>query len=545
MTAMDPTTTSAWASLDQLAHTAGTVHLRDLFDQDPERAKRLTVTAGDLTVDFSKNRVTPEVIDALAALAEETGVQAKIDAMFAGEHINNTEDRAVGHVGLRMPKDGTFTVDGENMVPAVHEVMSRAHDFATRLRSGEWTGHTGKAITDVVNIGIGGSDLGPAMAYRALAPYQDGPKVHFVSNVDGADLARVIAGLDAETTLFIVASKSFTTIETLTNAESARDWLLRELGAGNEAVAKHFVALSTNHEAVAEFGIDTDNMFGFWDWVGGRYSVTSVIGLSLMIGIGPEHFAEFLDGFHTMDNHLRDAPVHANAPMLMALIGVWYRNFLDLPAVAVLPYNNDLARFPAYLQQLDMESNGKRVRTDGVPVTYETGPIVFGEPGTNGQHAFYQLIHQGTTTIPCEFIGFFNPVDTLEGDAAWTHHDQLFANMIAQAEALAFGETADEVRAAGVAEELVEAKVFPGNTPSTLIVAEALTPAVLGQLIALYEHKVLVQGAIWQINSFDQWGVQLGKVLAKVIEPELAGGPIGKHDASTTAMIEAYRAARG
>lgn len=545
MTALDPSSTSAWASLDQLAHTAGTEHLRDLFAQDPERAKRLTVTAGDLTVDFSKNRVTPDVIDALVALAEETGVQAKIDAMFAGDHINNTEDRAVGHVGLRMPEGATFTVDGENMVPAIHEVMGRARAFANCLRAGEWTGHTGKAITDVVNIGIGGSDLGPAMAYRALAPFHSGPKVHFVSNVDGADLARVVATLEAETTLFIVASKSFTTIETLTNAESAREWVLRKLDAGNEAVAKHFVALSTNHEAVAEFGIDTANMFGFWDWVGGRYSVPSVIGLSLMIGIGPDHFAQFLDGFHTIDTHLREAPITQNAPILMALIGVWYRNFLDLPAVAVLPYNNDLARFPAYLQQLDMESNGKRVRTDGTPVTYETGPIVFGEPGTNGQHAFYQLIHQGTTTIPCEFIGFFTPIDTLEGDGAWKHNDQLFANMIAQAEALAFGETAEEVRAAGVEEELVEAKVFPGNTPSTLIVANALTPAVLGQLIALYEHKVLVQGAIWQINSFDQWGVQLGKVLAKVIEPELAGGPLGTHDSSTTAMIEAYRQHRG
>ena len=545
MTALDPTSTSAWNTLDQLAHEAGSIHLRDLFADDPKRAETFTVRAGDLTVDFSKNRITEDVIDALVALAEETGVRTKIEAMFTGEHINNTEDRAVGHIALRLPKAATFSADGENMVPAIHEVLDRARAFATRVRSGEWTGHTGKAITDVVNIGIGGSDLGPAMAYRALAPFQDGPRVHFVSNVDGADLARVIAKLDAETTLFIVASKSFTTIETLTNAQSAREWLLYTLDAGNEAVAKHFVALSTNHEAVGAFGIDTANMFGFWDWVGGRYSVPSVIGLSLMIGIGPDHFDDFLAGFHTIDNHLRDMPFKENAPALLALIGVWYRNFLDLPAVAVLPYNNDLARFPAYLQQLDMESNGKRVRTDGTPVTYETGPIVFGEPGTNGQHAFYQLIHQGTTTIPCEFIGFFTPIDTLEGDAAWTHNDQLFANMIAQAEALAFGETADEVRAAGVAEDLVEAKVFPGNTPSTLIVANALTPPVLGQLIALYEHKVLVQGAIWQINSFDQWGVQLGKVLAKVIEPELAGGPIGTHDSSTTAMIEAYRAARG
>lgn len=544
MTVLDPTTTPAWAKLTTLAQGVGQTHLRDLFAENPNRAAEFTVTAGDLTLDFSKNRIDRTVVDALIQLAEETGVKAKIEAMFAGEAINNTEGRAVGHVALRMlPTDG-FVVDGVNMVPAVHEVLDQAQAFAKKVRSGEWTGYTGKTITDVVNLGIGGSDLGPAMAYRALAPYQDGPTVHFVSNVDGADLGRVLDKCDAENTLFIVASKSFTTIETLTNANSARDWLLKRLNAGQEAVAKHFVALSTNHEAVAEFGIDTANMFGFWDWVGGRYSVPSVIGLSLMIGLGPERFNEFLAGFNTMDSHLRHTPFADNAPVLMALIGVWYRNFLDLPAVAVLPYNNDLARFPAYLQQLDMESNGKRVRTDGTPVTYPTGPIVFGEPGTNGQHAFYQLIHQGTTTIPCEFIGFFTPNDTLEGDAAWVHNDQLFANMIAQAEALAFGETAEEVRASGVDEALVQAKTFPGNTPSTLIVADMLTPRVLGELIALYEHKVLVQGAIWQINSFDQWGVQLGKVLAKVIEPELAGGPLASHDSSTAAMIAAYRAKR-
>ncbi|WP_336250651.1 glucose-6-phosphate isomerase [Stomatohabitans albus] len=545
MAALDPTSTSAWNSLDDLAHKVGDTSLRDLFAEDTQRAEKLTVSAGDLTVDFSKNRVTDAVLDALIKLAEETGVQKKIDAMFAGEHINNTEDRAVGHVALRMANEQSFVVDGENMVPAIHAVMERARAFAEQVRSGTWKGHTGKAITDVVNIGIGGSDLGPAMAYRALAPFHDGPRVHFVSNVDGADLGRVVANLNAEQTLFIVASKSFTTIETLTNAESAREWLLRELQADTSAVAKHFVALSTNAQAVGEFGIDTENMFGFWDWVGGRYSVPSVIGLSVMLGVGPTHFTAFLDGFAKIDDHLRIAPARDNAPLLMALIGVWYRNFLDFPAVAVLPYNNDLARFPAYLQQLDMESNGKRVRTDGVPVTYETGPIVFGEPGTNGQHAFYQLIHQGTTTIPCEFIGFFNAIDTLAEERAWVHNDQLFANMIAQAEALAFGETADEVRATGVEEALVEARTFPGNTPSTLIVADALTPSVLGQLIALYEHKVLIQGAIWQINSFDQWGVQLGKVLAKVIEPELAGGETGTHDASTTAMIAAYRAKRG
>ncbi|CAN5788874.1 glucose-6-phosphate isomerase [soil metagenome] len=542
MTAIE--TTAQWAGLSALHAQMSGVHLRDLFG-NPERAETFTEQAGDLVLDFSKHRITTEVVDALVSLAEVAGVEEKIRAMLAGEPINTTENRAVLHTALRAPRDAEIMVEGANVVPDVHEVLDRMGNFADRVRTGEWTGHTGKQITTVVNIGIGGSDLGPAMTYRALASYvQDGLECRYVSNVDGADLARNLADIDAETTLFVIASKTFTTIETLTNARTARDWLVQSLG-DDQAVAKHFVALSTNEEGVAEFGIDTDNMFGFWDWVGGRYSVDSAIGLSVMIAIGPEAFQEFLAGFRTIDEYLRDTPLRHNAPVLMALIGLWYRNFFDFSTLAVLPYSYDLARFPAYLQQLDMESNGKRVRTDGHLVGTETGPVVWGEPGTNGQHAFYQLIHQGTATIPCDLIGFLNPGYELADDAARTHHDLLVANLFAQGEALAFGKTEEEVRAEGVEDRLVPHKTFPGNIPSTTILAPKLTPSVLGQLIALYEHKVLVQGAIWGINSFDQWGVELGKVLAKEIAEEVTDSDAElDHDSSTNALIQQYRSAR-
>ncbi|MEE8602088.1 glucose-6-phosphate isomerase [Euzebya tangerina] len=543
--------TTQWANL--VAHQAhhADITLRELF-RVAGRAEELTYQCGDLVTDLSKNRITTEVLDALVDLAEVAGVQEKIDAMFAGAHINATEDRAVLHTALRAPRDTDLVVDGQDVIADVHEVLDRMATFATRVRSGEWTGHTGARITDVVNIGIGGSDLGPAMAYQALASYvQQGLHCHYVSNVDGADLARTLDGLDPATTLFVVASKTFTTIETLTNARSARQWLVEALGA-EDAVAKHFIALSTNDEGVAEFGIDTANMFGFWDWVGGRYSVDSAIGMSLMIAIGPDRFRAFLDGFHTIDVHLRDTPLRQNVPVLLALVGIWYRNFLHFDTLAVLPYADDLARFPAYLQQLDMESNGKRVRLDGTEAGTATGPVVWGEPGTNGQHAFYQLIHQGTSVVPVDFIGFLRSGvsgdpelrgDLPQGRAA-THHDQLMANLFAQGEALAFGKSPEEVAAEGVDPALVPHKTFPGNSPSTTILAPELTPSVLGQLIALYEHKVLVQGAVWGINSFDQWGVELGKTLAKAIVPELTGdGDLG-HDSSTNALIERYRAAR-
>lgn len=538
-------TTAQWAALAALHAQMADVHLRELFG-DPDRAEAFTVTAGDLVIDLSKHRITGDVVDALISLAEVAGVPEKIKAMLAGEPINTTEGRAVLHTALRAPRDTEIVVDGTNVVPEVHEVLNRLGNFADRVRSGEWTGYTGERITTVVNIGIGGSDLGPAMAYRALASYvADGLECRYVSNVDGADLVRTLDDLDAATTLFIVASKTFTTVETLTNARTARQWLVDALG-DDRAVADHFVALSTNAEGVADFGIDTANSFGFWDWVGGRYSVDSAIGLSLMIAIGREAFGEFLAGFRTIDEHLRDAPLRHNAPVLMGLIGIWYRNFFDFPTLAVLPYSHDLARFPAYLQQLDMESNGKRVTIDGEEVGTYTGPIVWGEPGTNGQHAFYQLIHQGTTTVPCDLIGFLTPDYDLPGDGERTHHELLLANLYAQGEALAFGKTADEVRAEGVEERLVPHKTFPGNIPSTTILAPRLTPSVLGQLIALYEHKVLVQGAVWGINSFDQWGVELGKVLATAITPELADpdAPLD-HDASTNALIERYRATAG
>ncbi len=537
-------TTAQWATVAALHAQIEGMHLRELFG-DPDRAQRFTVSAGDLVLDLSKHRVTTDAMDALVELAEVAGVPARIAAMFAGAHLNTTEDRAVLHTALRAPRGERIEVDGQDVVPDVHRVLDQMTDFAARVRSGEWTGHTGKAISTVVNIGIGGSDLGPAMAYRALVSHvQPELSCRYVSNVDGADLARNLAGLDPATTLFVIASKTFTTIETLTNARSARDWLIDGLD-DESAVAKHFVALSTNADGVAEFGIDTANMFGFWDWVGGRYSVWSAIGLSLMIAIGPEAFREMLAGAHTIDVHLRDTPLRHNAPALMALLGVWYRNFFDFDTLAVLPYSHDLARFPAYLQQLDMESNGKRVRTDGTPVEVQTGPVVWGEPGTNGQHAFYQLIHQGTSTIPCDLIGFLRPDHDLPDAAGRAHHDQLMANLFAQGEALAFGRTAAQVRAEGVEERLVPHRTFPGNIPSTTILAPALTPSVLGQLIALYEHKVLIQGIVWGINSFDQWGVELGKELAKAITPELtdADAPLD-HDSSTNALITRYRDAR-
>ena len=538
---IDPSTTDAWSALKSHREDVRGISLRDVFDQDAKRGERYVLEAGDLYVDYSKNLITDDTIDLLVQLAEQTGVKAKRDAMFAGEHYNSTEDRAVLHTALRLPRGESLTVDGQDVVKDVNDVLDAMAQFANTVRSGEWTGHTGKRIRNVVNIGIGGSDLGPKMATIALAPYAD-PELNmlFVSNVDGDDIARALDGLDAAETLFIVASKTFTTIETLTNAKTARTWLLDALG-DDDAVAKHFVAVSTNAKLVSEFGIDTENMFGFWDWVGGRYSYDSAVGLSLMLAIGPERFREMLDGFKAMDDHFRTAPLRETVPALLALIGVWYRNFMDVSTHAVLPYCQWLERFPAYLQQLDMESNGKSVRTDGSEVTYQTGPVVWGEPGTNGQHAFYQLIHQGTQQVPADFIGFIRPANELDA-----HHDLLTANMLAQTEALAFGKTADEVRADDVPEDLVAHKTFKGDHPTTTILGPRLTPSVLGQLVALYEHRVFVQGAVWGINSFDQWGVELGKVLAKAIEPELTSEeePELNHDSSTNALIRRYRRLR-
>ncbi|WP_189220911.1 MULTISPECIES: glucose-6-phosphate isomerase, partial [Streptomyces] len=480
-----------------------------------------TLRVGDLHLDYSKHLVTDETLALLRELAAATDVFGLRDAMFRGERINITEDRAVLHTALRAPRDAVIEVDGENVVPKVHAVLDRMAAFAGQIRSGEWTGHTGRRIRNIVNIGIGGSDLGPAMAYEALRAYTDRSlTVRFVSNVDGADLHEAVRDLDAAQTLFIVASKTFTTIETITNATSARTWLLEQLGAGDEAVARHFVALSTNAGKVAEFGIDPANMFEFWDWVGGRYSYDSAIGLSLMTAIGPERFREMLDGFHTVDEHFRTAPAEANAPLLLGLLGIWYGSFFGAQAHAVLPYSHYLSKFTAYLQQLDMESNGKSVQRDGTPVAWRTGPVVWGTPGTNGQHAYYQLLHQGTGLIPADFLGFARPVDDL-GELTAAQHDLLMANFFAQTQALAFGKTADEVRAEGVPEELVAHRTFRGNRPTTTVLAPQLTPSVLGQLIALYEHKVFVQGAVWNIDSFDQWGVELGKVLAKRVEPAL------------------------
>jgi len=515
------------------------LHLRQLFADDPQRGERLTAEAVGLFLDYSKNRVTDETLKLLVQLAEACGMRARIDAMFGGEKINITEDRAVLHVALRAPKGASIQVDGQNVVPPVHEVLDRMTDFANRVRGGLWKGHTGKRIRNVVNIGIGGSDLGPVMAYEALKHYSDRKlNCRFVSNVDGIDFVEATHDLDPAETLFIVSSKTFTTLETMTNAQSARDWSLRGLGGDAKAVAKHFVAVSTNAAKVSEFGIDTANMFGFWDWVGGRYSMDSAIGLSTMLAVGPENFRALLDGFHQMDEHFRTAPFDRNLPVLLGLLGVWYTEFFNAQTVAVLPYEQYLKRFPAYLQQLTMESNGKHVTLDGTKVDYQTGPIYWGEPGTNGQHSFYQLIHQGTRLIPCDFIAFEHALTPLG-----RHHDMLLANVFAQAEALAFGKTPEEVKAEGTADWLVPHRVFEGNRPSNVILAERLTPAVLGKLVALYEHAVFTQGTIWHIDSFDQWGVELGKVLAQRIIPELEAKDEPKlaHDSSTNNLIRRYR----
>ncbi|PJN12800.1 glucose-6-phosphate isomerase [Streptomyces sp. CB01635] len=535
-----------WTALAKHREELGDVQLRELFAAEPARGSDYTLQVGDLHVDYSKHLVTDETLRLLRELAAATDVFGLRDAMFRGEKINTTEGRAVLHTALRAPRDAVIEVDGVDVVPQVHAVLDKMAAFADRVRSGEWTGHTGKRIKNVVNIGIGGSDLGPAMAYEVLRSFTDRDlTVRFVSNVDGADLHEAVRDLDPAETLFIIASKTFTTIETITNATSARNWLLTGLRAGQEAVAKHFVALSTNAEKVSDFGIDTANMFEFWDWVGGRYSYDSAIGLSLMIAIGPDAFREMLDGFHLVDEHFRTAPAEANAPLLMGLLGIWYGNFHGAQSHAVLPYSHYLSKFTAYLQQLDMESNGKSVTRDGTEVDWQTGPVVWGTPGTNGQHAYYQLIHQGTKLIPADFIGFAEPVaDLLPGLVA--QHDLLMANFFAQTQALAFGKTPAEVRAEGVPEELVPHKTFRGNHPTTTLLAKRLTPFVLGQFIALYEHKVFVQGAVWNIDSFDQWGVELGKVLAKRIEPALTeGADVPGLDPSTKALVAKYRELRG
>ncbi|MBC8076861.1 MAG: glucose-6-phosphate isomerase [Chloroflexales bacterium] len=532
----------AWRALAAHYQQIKDTHLRALFASDPARGERFTLEAEGLYLDYSKNRITDETMRLLVQLADESGLRARIDAMFHGDAINSTERRAVLHVALRAPRDSAISLDGANVVPDVHAVLDRMADFSDRVRSGAWTGHTGKRMRNVVNIGIGGSDLGPAMAYEALRHYsQRDLTVRFVSNVDGTDFAENTRDLDPAETLFIVASKTFTTQETMTNARSARQWLLDALG-DEGAVAKHFVAVSTNAVEVQKFGIDTANMFGFWDWVGGRYSYDSAVGLSLMLAIGPAQFHEMLAGFHAIDEHFRTAPFAQNLPVLLALIGLWYNNFFGAETVAILPYDQYLARLSAYLQQLDMESNGKSVTLNGARVDYQTGPVIWGQPGTNGQHAFYQLIHQGTKLIPCDFIGFAHSLNPLG-----RHHDLLMANFFAQTEALAFGKTKEEVAADGVSPELVPHRTFEGNRPTNTILAERLTPALLGKLVALYEHKVFVQGAIWNINSFDQWGVELGKVLATRIVGELEGGdePALKHDSSTNALIRRYRDVKG
>jgi glucose-6-phosphate isomerase len=535
---------TAWRALEaHHAETAGRAHLRELFAADPGRGERMVAEGAGLRLDYSKNRVTGETLELLVALAEECRVPERREAMFAGERINVTEDRPVLHVALRMPRERSLVVDGVDVVRQVHAVLDRMGSFAERVRGGGWTGHTGRPIRAVVNIGIGGSDLGPVMAYEALRHYSAREiAFRFVSNVDGTDFAEATRDLDPEQTLFIVSSKTFTTLETMTNARTAREWVLRGLGGDEAAVARHFVAVSTNAEGVAEFGIDTENMFGFWEWVGGRYSMDSAIGLSVMIAIGSERFAEMLAGFHAMDEHFREAPLGENLPALLGLLSVWYGDFFGAQTVAILPYDQYLHRFPAYLQQLTMESNGKRVTLEGREVDYPTGAIHWGEPGTNGQHSFYQLLHQGTEPFSADFIGFLHSLNPL-GD----HHDLLFANLLAQTEALAFGKTAEEVRAEGVAEELVPHRTFPGNRPTNTILAERLTPGSLGALVALYEHSVFVQGAVWDINPFDQWGVELGKALAQRIVPELQspGGSGEGHDSSTGAMIGRYRAGRG
>jgi glucose-6-phosphate isomerase len=537
--------TPEWTALAEHREELGEVQLRELFAADAGRGTRYTLRVGDLYVDYSKHLVTDETLRLLRELAAATDVFGLRDAMFRGEKINTTENRAVLHTALRAPRDAVIEVDGENVVPGVHAVLDKMSDFANRVRSGEWTGHTGKRIKNVVNIGIGGSDLGPAMAYEALRAYTARELTfRFVSNVDGADLHEAVRDLDPAETLFIVASKTFTTIETITNATSARTWLL-DGPAGlhdDKAVAKHFVALSTNAEKVTDFGIDTANMFEFWDWVGGRYSFDSAIGLSLMIAIGPDRFREMLDGFHLVDEHFRTAPAESNVPLLLGLLGIWYGNFHDAQSHAVLPYSHYLSKFTAYLQQLDMESNGKSVDRDGRPVEWQTGPVVWGTPGTNGQHAYYQLIHQGTKLIPADLIGFARPIDELS-DELKAQHDLLMANLFAQGQALAFGKTADEVRAEGTEEAIVPARVFPGNRPTTSIMAPALTPSVVGQLIALYEHITFTQGVVWGIDSFDQWGVELGKQLAQQIAPAVAGdeGVAAEQDFSTQQLIAYYR----
>jgi glucose-6-phosphate isomerase len=530
-----------WAALKEHHRKIQPVHLRELFAADPRRGERLTAEAVGLYLDYSKHRITDETLDLLVQLGESSGLREHIEAMFRGDRINLTEDRAVLHVALRAPQGQAILVDGEDVVPQVHAVLNRMADFADLVRAGVWKGHTGKRIRNIINIGIGGSDLGPVMAYEALKAYSARDLTfRFVSNVDGTDFAEATHDLDPSETLFIISSKTFTTLETMTNAHTARAWSLRALG-DEQAIAKHFVAVSTNAQAVAEFGIDTANMFGFWDWVGGRYSMDSAIGLSTMLAIGPEHFHAMLKGFHAMDEHFRTAPFERNLPVLMGLLALWYGNFFGAQTVAVLPYDQYLKRFPAYLQQLTMESNGKHVTLDGRAVDYQTGPIYFGEPGTNGQHSFYQLIHQGTPLVPCDVIGMCQSLNPLG-----QHHDLLMANVFAQTEALAFGQTAEEVKAEGTPDWLVPHRTFDGNRPTSTILVERLTPETLGKLVALYEHSVFTQGSIWRIDSFDQWGVELGKVLASRITPELQNPsePMLRHDSSTNALIRRYRAQR-
>ncbi|MCE3266568.1 MAG: pgi [Solirubrobacterales bacterium] len=536
----------AWKTLEKHYAEIQPWHIRELFAQNPDRGERLVAEGAGLFLDYSKHRVTDETMGLLLDLAGECGVERRRDAMFAGEHINVSEDRAVLHVALRMPRDRSLIVDGEDVVQQVHEVLDRMSDFSSRILDGEWKGHTGKTIRNVINIGIGGSDLGPVMAYEALRHYSRRDLTfRFVSNVDGTDFAEKTRDLDPEETLFIISSKTFTTLETMTNARTARAWALANLG-DEAAVAKHFVAVSTNAEEVSRFGIDTANMFGFWEWVGGRYSMDSAIGLSTMIAIGPEQFAEMLAGFHTVDEHFREAPLESNLPALMGLLAVWYADFFGAQTVAVLPYDQYLHRFPAYLQQLTMESNGKHVTLAGARVDYDTGAVFWGEPGTNGQHSFYQLIHQGTRLIPCDFIGFHRSLNPLPAGDGAAHHDLLFSNVLAQPEALAFGKTPEEVRAEGTSDDVVPHRVMEGNRPSSVILAERLSPRTLGSLVALYEHSVFTQGAIWDIDSFDQWGVELGKVLAKRIIPELTAPdePVLAHDSSTNALIRRYRTNR-
>jgi glucose-6-phosphate isomerase len=542
-TTISPSTqTTAWTSLARHSRQIKKQHLRELFAEDSKRGERFTAEAAGLFLDFSKNRITKRTLKLLLQLAEESNLRGRIDAMFTGEKINVTENRAVLHVALRAPRDATITVDGKNVVPEVHAVLDKMEAFSKRIRSGDWKGHTGKRIKNVVNIGIGGSDLGPVMAYEALKHYSErGLTFRFISNVDGIDFVEATRDLDPAETLFIVSSKTFTTLETMTNAESARDWLLSGLGGDRTAVAKHFVAVSTNAGKVSAFGIDTANMFGFWDWVGGRYSMDSAIGLSTMLAIGPDNFRAMLGGFHEMDEHFRTAPFEQNLPVLMGLLVVWYTDFFDAQTVAVLPYEQYLKRFPAYLQQLTMESNGKHVTLEGGQVASDTGPIFWGEPGTNGQHSFYQLIHQGTRLILCDFIAFGQALTPIG-----RHHDILLANVFAQAEALAFGKTPAEVKAEGTPDWLVPHRVFEGNRPSNVLLAERLTPEMLGKLVALYEHSVFTQGTIWNINSFDQWGVELGKALAQRIIPELEAPtePKLNHDSSTNNLIQHYREMR-